>query len=85
MGQKGKSKRKELKKQKKRAVKAANKAKYAAMKQSGENSKSKRFTLRAKRTLKAKPFDHPQGPCGNIGCKKCDSYGIHRKQEVKTT
>ncbi len=59
---------------KKRAIKMANRAKYESWRDAGENSKTKRH--RKGRRL-ANTVSHPEGPCGNIGCKKCDSYRVH--------
>lgn len=55
--------------QAKRARKAVNTAKYAALRQAGQNSKSKRF-IRNKVSLVA-VFDHADGRCGNFACNKC--------------
>ena len=55
--------------QAKRARKAANIAKYAALRQAGQNSKSKRF-IRNKVSL-VSTVDHKDGFCGNFACKKC--------------
>lgn len=54
----------------KRARRAANQAKYAAMREMGANSKSKRFLKRTKKVLIGR-HNHPQIPCGNPGCSKC--------------
>ena len=70
MSKKSKAKNKQDRLNKKRAVKAANKAKYEERKRSGQNSKSKRFTLRKRRTKKVRQR-HAGGACGNLGCKKC--------------
>jgi len=32
----------------------------------------KRARLKAKRTKLLNPIDHPDGACGNAGCKKCN-------------
>ena len=57
--------------QEKRSRKASNKAKYAELKRLGINGKSKRFTSNQKKNRKIGNIDHPNGNCGNIGCKKC--------------
>ena len=36
-----------------------------------EGRAAKRARLKANRVKLVNPFDHPYGPCGNIGCKKC--------------
>lgn len=57
--------------QRKRAIKAANKARYQQLALSGQNSKSKRSRSTNKSARKVKRIDHPNGKCGNPGCKKC--------------
>ena len=54
----------------KRARRAANKARYAELRRLGINSKSVRARRSGKRKL-ATSVDHPNGPCGNVGCKQC--------------
>lgn len=64
----------EKRKKAKRARKAAQKAKYEAFKAAGQNTKSKRF--RAKAAVKGvKTESHPNGMCGNVGCRKCSPVG----------
>lgn len=74
MSKKKKSESKDRRRAKKRARKAAAKAKYEAWKLAGQNSKSKRAKLRAKRLRKrtVASVKHAKGPCGNIGCKRCN-------------
>lgn len=55
--------------QQKRARKVANKAKYESWRLAGENSKSKKKNNKNKL---ANTISHPDGKCGNIGCKKCN-------------
>jgi len=81
MGKKGKALRSKLKAQKKRAVKQANRAKYAAWKAAGENTKS----FRGKKRLKKKKGFGEKGKhliadCGNVGCLKCNP--VERKPKV---
>lgn len=59
----------------KRAKKAAQKARYQKFAEMGKNTKSKRFRAKGKKTARKK--DHPNGPCGNVGCIKC--FGINFK------
>ncbi len=59
---------------KKRSIRAANKAKYDAWRDAGQNSKSKR--ARSK-TGRVNTTSHPNGACGNIGCTTCDPCKIH--------
>ena len=75
MSKKSKKLAKQKNLMKKRAKRAANRAKYDAWRDAGENSKSKRFRNKIK---KVNTISHPNGPCGNIGCKKCDPYKIHK-------
>ena len=62
----------------KRGRKAANKAHYEELQRLGQNQKSKRAKGQAKRKKRINTISHPNGPCGNIGCKKCDPCGIHK-------
>lgn len=59
---------------KKIARKAAQRALYALWMREGRNTKSKRVKLRAKRLRKKtiRLSRHREGPCGNIGCKRCN-------------
>jgi hypothetical protein len=73
----GKQKRSEARQRRrseKRAKKAAKKALYEMWKRAGTNTKSKRVKLRAKRIAKTKVrlVRHGGGPCGNVGCRKCN-------------
>jgi hypothetical protein len=56
------------------ARKMAQKALYEQWKKEGRNSKSKRVKLRAERLRKktVRLRRHEAGPCGNIGCKRCN-------------
>lgn len=69
MGLKSRSKKKELRKRKKLAAKAARRTLYAQYAADGRTKGSKRARRRGVRL--AKGVDHPLGPCGNIGCRKC--------------
>lgn len=71
MSKKSKAASKKLNADRKRAVKASNKARYQELKRLGQNSKSQRSKKAAKNSKKALPVSHPNGPCGNIGCTKC--------------
>jgi hypothetical protein len=72
MSKKAKSEAKKRRRAKKRARKAAQKAKYEAWKLAGQNTKSKRVKLRSKRARSVRSQKHGAGPCGNIGCKRCN-------------
>lgn len=70
MSKKYKNAQKEKRKQDKRGRKAANKARYAELKRTGQNSKSKRFSKNNKKNRKARTR-HATGVCHNIACKRC--------------
>lgn len=72
MSKKSKSEAKKRRRSKKRAMKAAQKALYESRKREGINTKSKRVRLRAKRTRRLRLVKHRLGPCGNVGCMKCN-------------
>ena len=68
----GKKKRAMLREKKmaaRKSSKAARNARYKAMAESGDNQKRKRkgFTVAGA----FNKYDHPDGHCGNIGCRKC--------------
>lgn len=71
MSKKSKKAASELKRRKKASEKAAQRSKYEAFRDSGKNSKSKRFIQKNKAVSKMRARTHPHGHCGNIGCKKC--------------
>ena len=71
MSKKSKNLNREKRLQKKRAIKNANKARYAELKRIGQNSKSKRFLKSSKKNKTIKTTDHSDGHCGNPACKKC--------------
>lgn len=79
MSKKAKAAQKIKRLAKKRARKAANKAKYEELKRLGLNTKSKRSLSQGKKKKKINTVSHPQGACGNIGCKTCDPCNIHKK------
>jgi hypothetical protein len=72
MSKKAKSEAKLRRRQKKRAAKAAQRARYELWVREGRNSKSKRFRLNAKRRKGVRTQRHLTGRCGNIGCQKCN-------------
>lgn len=72
MSKSSKARAKDLRLQKKRAIKSANKAKYASWKQAGENSKSYRNRKSKKNTKKAKGLHLTF--CGNLACQRCFSH-----------
>lgn len=73
MSKKAKAANRELRLQRKRALKTANKARYAELKRVGQNTKSRRSLMQSKRRKLVKMIDHKDGFCGNLACKKCFS------------
>ncbi len=73
MSKRSKAAAKDIRLQKKRAIKNANKAKYASWKQAGENGKSQRSVKRKKGKGSAKGLHLTF--CGNLACEKCFSHG----------
>jgi hypothetical protein len=71
MSKKSKQQNREKRLQKKRAMKAANKARYAELKRVGQNNKSRRSMMQSKRRKLVKTIDHKDGICGNLACKQC--------------
>lgn len=72
MSKKAKQTARALRRQRKAARKAAQNLQYAAWKQAGQNTKSRRAKLRKRRSNPVRSKDHSHGPCGNIGCKRCN-------------
>lgn len=72
MSKKAKSEAKKRRRSLKRARKAAQRALYESRMRSGQNLKSKRVRLRAERERKVRLVRHREGPCGNVGCSKCN-------------
>lgn len=71
-GKARKSREREIRKKAKKAKREMNQARYAAMRDQGQNSKSKRFTLRNRRNRAShNKHQHIIPFCGNHGCKKC--------------
>jgi len=71
MSKKSKANAKQVRLNKKRAIKMANKAKYQTWADSGENNKSFRNRSNKKKKKLAKPFSHSEGSCGNLACICC--------------
>jgi len=67
MSRAGKIRAREQRKAAKRAKKDSKKRQWEALIAQGKNSKDKYAEI-----PKMHGFDHPYGPCGNIGCKKCN-------------
>lgn len=82
MSKKSKALTKEKNLAKKRAIKAANKAKYSAWRVAGENSKSTRAVRKNKSKRHSNKGKHLIAHCGNLACKKCfthDEKGVRAK------
>lgn len=76
-GKKARAANREHRLEVKRAKKAANQVKYLRWKEEGKNQKSKRFTGSAKKRQSVRVVSHPTGPCGNIGCLRCNPENYH--------
>lgn len=88
MSKKAKAKAKEIRLQKKRAIKAANKAKYLSWRISGENSKSFRSRKKAQKNNKKEKGLHTAFyNCGNLACPLCfketRTLGIYYRRNPK--
>ena len=87
MSKKTKLKNREKRLQEKRARKASNKARYAELRRLGINSKSKRFLSNQRKKNRIGGKSHPNGNCGNVGCKFCfpEMYqlGLEYKKRLK--
>ncbi len=69
MSKKAKTASRERRTREKRARKEANRARYAAMRDAGQNQKKKGGDQTGRELLRIKR--HPDGDCGNIGCIRC--------------
>ncbi len=72
MSKKAKQTSRALRRARKAARKTAQNLQYAAWKLAGKNTKSRRARLQKQRSNPVRSKDHSQGPCGNIGCKRCN-------------
>ena len=77
MSKKSKSRAKDKRSKEKASRKAAKKALYQSFRDSGKNNRSKRFRLAAKRRSSVRAVSHPNGKCGNPGCRKCFAINFH--------
>jgi len=68
MSKKSKKIASDNRRRKKASEKAAQRAKYESYRDSGRNSKSKRFVSSSEKKMRSRAH---VGNCGNIGCKKC--------------
>ncbi len=71
MSKKSKQINREKRLQKKRALKAANRARYDELKRTGQNSKSRRSLMQSKKHRLVSILNHKDGNCGNLACKQC--------------
>jgi hypothetical protein len=69
MSKKSKAASRERRKREKRSRKEANRARYAAMRDAGQNRKKKEGNQTGRATVRFKR--HPNGACGNLGCTRC--------------
>jgi hypothetical protein len=72
MSKKAKQTSRALRRARKAARKSAQNLQYAAWKLAGKNTKSRRAKLRKRRSNPVQSKDPSHGPCGNIGCKRCN-------------
>lgn len=75
MGMKNRQKQRELRRSKKRARKEQNAARYAAWREAGTNGKKSKRIVRKHKCRWQRPVRtvrHRLGPCGNVGCDKCN-------------
>jgi hypothetical protein len=72
MSKKAKSESKKRRRAQKSARKAAQKALYESRMRAGQNTKSKRAKLRARRERQARNTRHAEGTCTNVGCPACN-------------
>lgn len=72
MSKQAKATARALRRSRKAARKAAQNLQYAAWKLAGKNTKSRRAKLQKQRSVQMRNKHHPHGPCGNIGCKRCN-------------
>lgn len=70
-GKGARTRRKQMLKAKRKAVKVGLKALYAQYAREGRTKQTKRHTLRRQRTALVANFKHEVAMCGNIGCKRC--------------
>jgi hypothetical protein len=81
MSKKSKAESKERRAKEKSRRKAANRAYYESLRDSGHNSK--RAARAVKAGKKVKTTKHRLGACGNIGCAKCSPIARELKLEKK--
>ena len=77
----GRAKRKaaaDKRKAKRKAEKDARKALYASYRDSGRNSKRDRRKKKKVKKSAHNMISHPDGKCGNVGCRKCFPVNYNR-------
>lgn len=72
MSKRAKQTSRALRRARKAARKTAQNLQYAAWKLAGKNTKSRRGKLQKQRSNQMRSKDCSHGPCGNIGCKRCN-------------
>jgi hypothetical protein len=77
MSKKSKTASRERRKHAKRSRKEANRARYAAMRDAGQNRKKKSGDESGRATIRLKR--HANGACGNIGCVRCSEVAQRLK------
>lgn len=72
MSKSSKTKRSLERRKKKRDAKIAEQARYDSYRDIGQNTKSKRYSMRTVGRRGVRPVRHRLGPCGNVGCQRCN-------------
>lgn len=75
-GRKSRARSKARRQQERKSRKIAQQAQYCAWRDSGQNSRSVRARRASKRSKLVSVFNHPQGECGNAGCRKCNPIAL---------
>lgn len=80
-GKGSRARSKERRKKERRSQKAQKKALYESYAKSGNNSKGSRTSRKnaAAKKSQLRPISHPDGDCGNIGCRRC--FGLIGSKE----
>lgn len=76
MSKKAKSRSRKKRLEEKRKRKSEKKALYEGYAARGRNSKSKRYTLKAKQGIRFRAERHKHGDCGNVGCIRCQGINF---------
>lgn len=84
MSKSGKSRRALEKKKEKGAKKAQKRLLYASYAAQGRSKQSARHRRSTKAQKLICVFDHPRGPCGNVGCRRCSHDSAWTRQRAYT-